>query len=149
MALSNFVGWRIRVIRHQAATMDKPTLDAMFREVHRAIREAAEVTVRQLRDKTPELNYPPNATLSAAEREALAALTLSPAACSALTKLIADAANYPLFHLFSLIDGVTDPADAPGWRGLHLGVGMREPEPMLHDELYESYWASAAPADDA
>jgi hypothetical protein len=129
--------------------MDRPTLDALFREVHRAIRETADVTVRQLRDKTPELNYPPNAAFTADEREALAELTLSPAACSALTKLIADAASYPLFHLFSLIDGVVDPADAPaGWDGVHLGEGMNEPDPMLHDELYESYWASAAPADD-
>jgi hypothetical protein len=136
-------------MRHQAAAMDRPTRDAMFRELHGAIRETAEVTVRQLRDKTPELNYPPNATLTADERAALAALASSPAACSGLTKLIANAASYPLFHLFSLIDGVTDPANAPGWRGLHLAEGTREPEPMLHDELYESYWASAAPADDA
>ena len=129
--------------------MDRPTLDAMFRELHRAIRETADVTVRRLRDKAPELNYPPNASFTADEGAALAALSLSPAACSALTKVIADAASYPLFHLFSLIDGVTDPANAPAWRGVHLGQGMREPEPMLHDELYESYWASAGPADDA
>lgn len=120
--------------------MDKPTLDTLFREMHRAIRETADVTVRQLRDKTPQLNYPPNAMLSTDEREALAALTLSPAACSALTKLITDAASYPLFHLFSLIDGVTDPVDAPSnWHDVHLGEGMREPDPMLHEELYESY----------
>ena len=129
--------------------MDRPTLDALFREVHRAIRETAEVTVRQLREKKPELTYPPNAELSADERQALASLALSPAACSGLNKIIADAAAYPLFHLFSLIDGVADPADAPaGWRGVHLGEGMNEPDPMLHDELYESYWASAPPADD-
>jgi hypothetical protein len=129
--------------------MDRPTLDALFREVHRAIRESADVTVRHLRDKTPELNYPPNAALTTEERDALTALTLSPAASSALRKLIADAAAYPLFHLFSLIDGVADPVNAPaGWRGVHLGQGVNEPDPMLHDELYESYWASAVPADD-
>src|SRR5438309_900220 len=129
--------------------MERTTLDVLFREVHRAIRETAAVTVRQLRDKTPELAYPPNGILTPDERHALAALMLSPAACSALTKLIADAASYPLFHLFSLIDGVVDPMDAPaGWRGVHLGQGMSEPDPMLHDMLYESYWLSAPPADD-
>jgi len=120
--------------------MDRPHLDALFRELHRAIQETADVTVRQLREKTTDLTYPPNATFSVEERQALAALVLSPAACSALSKVIADAASCPLFHLFSLIDGIADPADAPaGWRGVHLGEGMEEPDPMLHDELYASY----------
>ena len=129
--------------------MDRPTLDALFREVHLAIRESAEVTASQLREKRPQLTYPPNVALSADERQALAALDLSPAACSGLTKVIANAACNPLFHLFCLIDGVADPADAPaGWRGVHLGEGMHEPDPMLHDELYASYWASAPPGND-
>lgn len=123
--------------------MNKSTLDALFREVHRAIRESAQSAVDQLKAKSPKLSYPPNVELTAAERDALAALNLSPAMCSALTKVIADAAAYPLFDLFCLIDGVGDPADARGWQGVHLGEGMREPEPMLHDEFYESYWASA------
>ena len=56
-----------------------------------------------------ELTYPPGTKLTREERAAVRGLRLSPAARSALEKLVANACHWPLLHLFSLLDGVAGP----------------------------------------
>ncbi len=56
---------------------------------------------------------------------------------SAIRKLIADGSAYPLFHLFSLLDGVVDPPQLSDV----LDNERVATEIMLHDGFYESYWA--------
>ena len=61
-----------------------------------------------------------------------------------LRKLIADACSYPMFHAFSLLDGVTVPAvmETSDWVGGALETS--ENGPMLHDEFFDTYWDYAA-----
>jgi hypothetical protein len=61
---------------------------------------------------------------------------------SALKKIIVDAASYPVFHLFELMDGVTDPQNySEYWAGFKLVARSDEDtsEFDLHDEFYATY----------
>jgi hypothetical protein len=73
-------------------------------------------------------------------------MNLSPEAKSGLRKLIASACFTPVYGLFCLLDGIADPetGGANPWLGLTLATKPKEDEPMLHIELYESYWAYKA-----
>jgi hypothetical protein len=115
---------------------------ALFFEIHRSIEEAAKACVADiLSPDESTLTYPPNGTLTEAERAALRTLTVSPDARAALEKLTADACSYPLFHLFAVMDGVADPAtDVGEWLGVTLESRQEGEEDMLHDEFFESYW---------
>jgi hypothetical protein len=117
--------------------LDEIDRHALFHEMHRAIEESATVTVNQLAAGEPLLTYPPNHGLSPEEIAALDSIPKTPAMKSALRKIIADAAAYPLFHLLSLADGVAEPP---------LLDDVQEVEQsavaiMLHDGFNESYWA--------
>ena len=90
----------------------RPTL---LQELHRAIDDATRGAMGAMEHREAELTYPPGVELTDAERRALGELKLSPDLRSALEKVIRDAAGYPLFHLFTLLDAVTDPQD---WSGL-------------------------------
>jgi hypothetical protein len=128
----------------------KATRTALLVEIHRSIEESAASAVQRIGDPevTPQVNYPPNGELTAAEREALHTLRLTDAARSGLLKLVKDAAAYPFFHFFSLLDGVADPPETfddervyeKVWQGLSL-VPKTEDEEMLHDDFFESYWS--------
>lgn len=91
--------------------IDEAKRDALFYEIHKAIEESAESVVSPLQDLT--LAYPPGAELSKEEKDALSDLRFSQQAKSGLKKIVADACAYPLFHFFSLLDGVTDPEIDP------------------------------------
>jgi hypothetical protein len=130
--------------------ISKATRTALLVEIHRSIEDSAASAMQSVgaSDATPQVTYPPNGELTAAESEALRALRLSDAARSGLLKLMKDAAAYPFFHFFSLLDGVADPPEAVNgervfediWHGL-TWVTKTEDEEMLHDAFYESYWA--------
>ena len=46
-----------------------------------------------------------------------------------------------LFHLFSLLDGVTDPDINQLWLGATIEHKKEDDDSeMLHDEFYETYW---------
>ena len=123
---------------------------ALMIEMHRATAESASrmMSVLERGEADVELHYPPNAELSAHEREALRNLKLNPFAKSAIEKLVREAAAYPTFHLFALVDGVADPPRvldgdtvyAGVWKGLSLVPREAGSPPMLHDEFYEMYW---------
>ncbi len=126
------------------------TRTALLVEIHRSIAESAALALREVGDpnSVPRVTYPPNGELTPAECEALQALRLTDAARSGLLKLVQDAAAYPFFHFFSLVDGVTDPPEMVNgervfekvWLGLSL-VPKSEDEEMLHDKFYGSYWS--------
>lgn len=118
---------------------------ALFLDLHRAIEESAINVVEQIRStKDVSLPYPPNGGLSDNELAEINQLNLNPAAESALKKIVADAASYPVFRLLSLIDGVSDPHELQEfWTGLRLSSisnGDEEFESMLHDDFFDSYW---------
>ncbi|HYF39826.1 MAG TPA: hypothetical protein VD930_09070 [Gemmatimonadales bacterium] len=117
---------------------------ALFTEVHRAIEEAAASAAAAVRSQEVQLSYPPNAGFSPAEQRALASFPAAPEAESALRKIIADAASVPLFRLFCLFDAVGAPEDYEDvWLGLSLNTpddDDEEPDTMLHDEFFDSYW---------
>lgn len=116
----------------------------VFNELHRAIHESAESV---LNFDSSTVSYPPGVEFSDEEKEALSKLELSAATKSALRKLLIDACSYPSFHLFSLLDGVTEPVDFDGeaWLGGKLVQSSDEEEEdtcMLHEEFYNTYWDS-------
>jgi hypothetical protein len=96
--------------------------------------------------KASLVSYPPTegaTTLSQAEHEALATMSLTPEARSALQKLVSDAAASTLFRFFCLVDAVGHPevVAVDEWLGAHVGKkGTEEHYPMLHDEFLEAYW---------
>lgn len=104
-------------------------------EMHRAIEESATAVARHLMEFKSEISYPPNGGLLPDELAAIESLPRSPTLESALRKLIAEAAAYPVFHILSLADGVIDPLELD-----ESGIQRSNCE-MLHDEFYESYWA--------
>lgn len=119
------------------------TRQALFAELHRSIEESATACVaRILSADDMSLTYPPGDEFTEAERAALRRLVVSPEARSALEKLVADACVWPVFHLFSVMDGVAEPeADVGEWYGVTLESKQEGDDDMLHDQFMESYWA--------
>ena len=117
--------------------LEEIDLHALFHEMHRTIEETATVAAKNLMRGASDLTYPPNCGLSDEENSALQSLNKTSVMESALRKVIADAAAYPIFHLLSIADGVADPPDIDeATEGDQTAV-----ETMLHDGFYESYWA--------
>jgi hypothetical protein len=120
---------------------------AIFLEMHKEIGDAVAIGLQWLgsSQQGTDVPYPPGECLTAEEKLALENLKLSPVAQSALAKIMTDTASAPLFHLFSLMDGVSDPesGDFEFWPGLDFvekNVEPNDEEVMLHDEFYGSYW---------
>ena len=90
--------------------MNSQSRRAVFAETHKAIDEAAQSVIDCLDAKAkPEQAYPPGMEFSPEELKYLASIDIAPEAKEVLKKIIADACSYPLFHLMSLLDGVTEP----------------------------------------
>jgi hypothetical protein len=119
--------------------VDETTLKALFIEIHKSVHRASEEALNF--GSCSDWIYPPDGGLTQQEKDSLKALKLSPDAKSGLHKLIRHACVSPIFDLFCLIDGVGDPetGNFDPWLGLTLAPKPDEYEPMLHDELYESY----------
>jgi hypothetical protein len=142
--------------------------ETLLLEVHRAIETAAKEAVRKigrpvgspaLSDGATPLErsvaavraslvvYPPMDStgdqLSSAETAAIVGMSVSSEARSGLEKLVADAAAAAFFRFFCLLDGVADPEvrEVDDWFGAVLAAPPDdEDRPMLHDELFDSYW---------
>lgn len=119
--------------------------EALLIEVHRTIEEAATQAAEVIAGVQPiaAVGYPPNGGLSEAEASLVRSGGRGAEAVPALRKIVAEAASAPIFRLFTLIDGVGDPEDWDGeWSPIELREASDdEDQPMLHDELFESYWA--------
>ncbi len=120
--------------------IDEATRNAIFIDIHASVARASAWVLETLGREDPR--YPPEGGLTAEERQALADMQLSPRARSGLRKLVASACVTPVFDFLCLLDGVADPETGSfdPWLGLTLAPKPEEDEPMLHDELYESYW---------
>ena len=120
---------------------------AVLVEMHRVVEETAEQVLKEI--KQPEnvaITYPPvtNSMLTQAEQAALEHLKLSPELDNALRKIMIDAISFPLFHLFTLVDGVAEPELLKDlWLGLSVNLKSLNDEEsdsaFLHDEFYETY----------
>jgi hypothetical protein len=121
---------------------------ALMLEVHRDIEDATSVALKCFgpAQQGTDVAYPPGENLTEAEREALRNLVLSSDAQSALGKILMDMASSPLFRLFCLMDGVSDPetGDFDLWLGVSLAERTLETDEgyrdMLHDEFFATYW---------
>jgi hypothetical protein len=119
--------------------------NALFVELHREIELAATRAAEIIAGvKLPNaLAYPPNGGFTSEEGAALSSAAPRPEAVAAFRKIIADAAAAPLFTLFSLLDGVSDPQDFDGqWAPFHIAhaTDTEREHLMLHDVLFDSYW---------
>jgi hypothetical protein len=113
---------------------------AVFAETHKAIHEAAEYVADVLvSSESPSLAYPPGIELSQDELQALSEIRVRAQSAEVLKKLIAEACSQPVFHLLSLLDGVTEPyvIEVPEWIGGSLETD--ENGLMLHDEFFDTY----------
>lgn len=118
---------------------------ALFIEIHKTIEEATVAAVEGLSSlPNLQLAYPPNGGLSDEEKSALAKLSISSVQKNALRKIVADAASYPVFHLLTLLDGVSDPGGYEEiWPGFVLEPKSEDYESIdsfLHDEADGVYW---------
>ena len=115
----------------------------LLRELHKSIQDQADYTLSLVgAQKAANLAYPPGVTLSPAEQTELTNLRLSDDAQRALRKLLVDALSGPLFHMFSLMDTISEPenmADGEQWFGARFEPAVYENGLMLHDELFASY----------
>lgn len=120
--------------------------DALLRHMHRVIKSVAEDTAAALVAGTWKPVYPPNATLSGAQRSAATSLQ-DPALVGVLAAAIADAAGAAMFHTLTVVDAVGDPDDYPGlWLSIRLAESPHDDDEdddveMLHDLFFESWWS--------
>ena len=118
--------------------------ESLLLQLHADIEEAVQTTARAIFDGSiaNRLTYPPNAGLTTAEATALQLLQNLPDLESALRKVLAETASFPVFRLLEYLDGVADP-DSETWTGVCLVDNLPEQElqeSFLHDEFYASYW---------
>ncbi|ODS38265.1 MAG: hypothetical protein A7316_08435 [Candidatus Altiarchaeales archaeon WOR_SM1_86-2] len=131
-------------MENKKMSLSEKNKNILMIELNRIIEETAERTARSVIDGTiiEGMAYPPNNGFTETEKKALLKIQSIENIESTLRKILADAASYPLFGLFCLIDGVSDP-ETENWDGITLvdrGDKIVESEFMLHDELYETYW---------
>jgi hypothetical protein len=107
------------------------------------VRAAIAAAADEMRPGTT-LAYPPSeeARLTDEELTALSALHLSPAARSALRKVVRAAASAPLFQMFCLLDSVGDPelTQVAEWLPVTLERAKEDGHrATMHDDFFESY----------
>jgi hypothetical protein len=119
---------------------------ALLLQMHRSIEEVAARVASELRSGVASLSYPPNCGLTRDETRAIAELRSIAGLESALRKIVASAASFPLYHFICILDGIGDPADYDGeWLGARIDPvpldsdGSEENEPLRY-EFFDSYW---------
>lgn len=110
------------------------------------IQAAADQTLEKLRTgvRSNAIAYPPGATISSHQVEALAACSLGEDALAALRALVTDACASTVFQLLALLDGVADPEVRPSeqWLGADIvAIDDEEDREMLHDAFMDAWWA--------
>ncbi|WP_420630431.1 hypothetical protein [Candidatus Leptofilum sp.] len=118
---------------------------ALFVEIHKAIEEATVLAIERFSlGQEADLAYPPNGGLTEKEKSELTKLSINSNQKSALRKIIADAASYPIFRFLTLLDGVSDPEGYEGdWPGFTLQSkddNFEDSDTFLHDDMDSAYW---------
>ena len=118
----------------------------LLTDLHRIIEEQTHQTIQKIFDHPLEDRsiYPPDASKTDEEKQALAALTHDPLLQSALKKIFKDNTATVLFRFFSIIDRVGYPDPHSGtWSPVTL-VDLPEDNEQdmghLHDHFIETYW---------
>ena len=104
-------------------------------ELHRGIVKAALNGAQSISSGAADISYPPNGSLTQAEIEALAQLSVGDEARAAITKVIANSISSAVFNWLCILDAVGDPEsgnDEP-W----LGVSLGEPDEERQEEADE------------
>lgn len=115
-------------------------------DLHRIIEEQTQLHVNKIMDQPAQDRsiYPPDATLSDPEKEALTQLNNDPHLKSALEKVFKDTTATVLFRFFSAIDRTSNPDPQAGkWSGVMLvdrPKDLKERVEYLHDHFFECYW---------
>lgn len=121
-------------------------LKILMLAIHQYIEENAEFISEKLNngDSQDLLNYPPNCGFSDDEKDSLEKIKNDQNLKSALRKIFADNSADVIFNLMNLFDGTTSPDENLGdWSELTLidkTNEIDEPEDMLHDYFFETYW---------
>ena len=116
---------------------------ALLVDIHRVVEKATDSAIRQMKDGSADLVYPPGIELTGEEAEALRNLQLPDAAYSAIKKIMINMAGISLHDLFALIDGVGDPEgwnESGPWLGVSISERGEEHEEMWHDAWFGTYW---------
>ncbi|MCB2362400.1 hypothetical protein [Clostridium estertheticum] len=116
----------------------------LLRYMHKEINETTQSVVKSILNGNIEeqITYPPDTRLTDEEIESMRQVKNISSIESALIKIILDACANPIFSLFSVIDGVTDPDDC-NWKGVSILDRVdsdKDVEEFLHDSFYDSYW---------
>jgi len=127
--------------------MSENNEQALMVQVNADIEDAAQNAARSLMDGSfqSHITYPPNHGFTSEELTALAALKAMPNLESALRKIIADAASFPVSRVFEYIDGIADPND-DAWSGVYLtdrpdrGDNVELDDTSYHDGMQARYW---------
>ncbi len=115
---------------------------ALLLDSHRSIEEAASYAIEEIKKGQITIMYPSHVRLTSEEQKALLKHKNDQTLLMALKKIIVDAASYPVFHLFELMDGVTDPQNYDEyWSGAKFISRSEEDEEDfdLHDEFFATY----------
>lgn len=125
--------------------IDDKTRLALFLELHRVVEEQTERLIERIKARKAgdRISYF-SERLKSEEIDALHKIPLSPAAASALQKVVVDACGKVLFHFFCVLDGVGSPDDFWDWsEGPWLGACLAEASGKnagdLHDFFFQSY----------
>lgn len=122
--------------------MTEEALRRLMVDLHAGIAAASADVVARLGsgEPSPELSYPPGASLASDEIEQLRSFAQS--VPPALQKVVADSMAALLFRLFAVMDGVGDPEDGRDdlWLGVSLAQRTDDDATMLHDEFFATYW---------
>jgi hypothetical protein len=126
-------------------TLSEENKNSLLVSLHKMIEESANYSVNDIQHNRAQqlINYPPNGGFTANELAELNKLAGNAVLRSALRKVIANASADVVFGLFNQIDGTSDPDIEVGeWSEVMLVdySDEYEPESMLHDEFYDTYW---------
>jgi len=126
--------------------LSKATEQTLMVALNNDIEDVAEALARSVMDGSVarQMLYPPNNGFTSEEQQALEALKAIPNIESALRKVLADAAAYPICKFFGYADGITDPTDDE-WSGIYLTERPDDEDIEVQDtsydaEIYHRYW---------
>jgi hypothetical protein len=127
--------------REGNVSMEKDT-KALLLETHSAIENSASVAIEAIKKEQYQISYPYGVSFTREEQKALAKLRADPNVLTALRKILLDSASYPVFHLLTLMDGVSGPQNYNEfWHGVKFCTRSEDDteDLDLHDEFYATY----------
>jgi hypothetical protein len=124
--------------------LEGDNLNKLMVHLHESIRQTADAAIKAIKsDKTGmTLCYPPGVELNDYERNVLSQIRSIEGFEEVLRKIIVDSSSYPLFDLFSIIDGVSDVSNVNYEFLVIVESSLEERndrDEFLHDYFHETY----------